>query len=100
MLLAIWLWTCDGLSITRRINFGSGSTPIFGSLTHNPWVVLQTVSRERLQSVTADPNFQKLLVDLQREKAAVAEGGHVVSKSTPELRYLRGGLFLDGVYAE
>lgn len=37
-------------------------------LTHNPWVVLQTVSREKLQTVIADPEFQKLLVDLQREK--------------------------------
>ena len=36
--------------------------------THNPWVVLQTASRERLQSVTADPNFQKLLTDLHRGK--------------------------------
>ena len=35
--------------------------PDLWDLTHNPWVVLQTVSRERLQSVTADPNFQKLL---------------------------------------
>ncbi len=42
--------------------------PDLWELTHNPWVVLQTVSRERLESVTADPNFQKLLVDLQREK--------------------------------
>ena len=43
--------------------------PDLWELTHNPWVVLQTVSRERLQSVTADANFQTLLVDLQREKA-------------------------------
>ena len=36
--------------------------------THNPWVILQTISREKLRSVTADPNFQKLVVDLHREK--------------------------------
>jgi len=45
--------------------------PELWDLTHNPWVVLQTVSRERLQSVTADPNFRKLLADLHREKATV-----------------------------
>ena len=45
--------------------------PELWDLTHNPWVVLQTVSRERLQSVTADPNFRKLLADLHREKAMV-----------------------------
>ena len=32
--------------------------PELWELTHNPWVVLQTVSREKLRSVTADPNFQ------------------------------------------
>ena len=31
--------------------------PELWDLTHNPWVVLQTVSRERLQSVTTDPEF-------------------------------------------
>jgi starch phosphorylase len=50
--------------------------PELWELTHNPWVVLQTVSREKLQSVTADPNFQKLLTDLQQEKTRdeVSEG--------------------------
>jgi glycogen phosphorylase len=43
--------------------------PELWDLTHNPWVVLQTASREKLQSVTADPGFQKLLTDLQQEKA-------------------------------
>ena len=42
--------------------------PELWELTHNPWVVLQTVSREKLQSVTANPDFQKLLTDLQEEK--------------------------------
>ena len=42
--------------------------PELWELTHNPWVVLQTVSRETLQSVTADPNFQKLLNDLQQAR--------------------------------
>ena len=42
--------------------------PELWELTHNPWVVLQTVSRERLQSVTADASFQKLLANLQEQK--------------------------------
>src|ERR1700730_17354404 len=36
--------------------------------THNPWVVLQTVSRERLQAVTTEPEFQNLLADINRER--------------------------------
>jgi starch phosphorylase len=41
--------------------------PELWDLTHNPWIVLQTVSRERLQSVTAQPDFQVLLTDLHSE---------------------------------
>jgi starch phosphorylase len=33
-------------------------------LTHNPWVVLQTVSRDRMASVLADPVFRKDVDDL------------------------------------
>jgi starch phosphorylase len=44
--------------------------------THNPWVVLQTVSRERLQAVTTEPEFQKLLAEVNRErKAAIRQEG-------------------------
>jgi starch phosphorylase len=44
--------------------------PDLWELTNNPWLVLQTISREKLQSVTADPNFQALLMDLENEKKA------------------------------
>jgi starch phosphorylase len=42
--------------------------PELWELTHNPWVVLQTMSRERLQAVTTEPEFQNLLADLNRER--------------------------------
>jgi glycogen phosphorylase len=42
--------------------------PELWELTHNPWVVLQTASRERLESVTADANFRRLLTDLHLGK--------------------------------
>src|SRR5271166_4046557 len=57
--------------------------PALWELTHNPWVVLQTVSRERLQSVTADPDFQKLLADLHREKKAAEESGGWFQEAHP-----------------
>ena len=47
--------------------------PELWELTHNPWVLLQTVSREKLRSVTADLRFQKLLADLHREKTLAEE---------------------------
>ncbi len=42
--------------------------PELWDLSHNPWVVLQTVSRQRLQSVTTEPEFKTLLAELHREK--------------------------------
>jgi starch phosphorylase len=44
--------------------------PELWGLTHNPWLVLQTVSRERLQAVIAEPKFQKLLADVNSEREA------------------------------
>ena len=42
--------------------------PVLWGLTRNPWVVLQTVSRERLQCVSADPAFRKIVDDLVRTR--------------------------------
>src|SRR5215471_15947009 len=47
--------------------------PELWELTHNPWAVLQTASRERLQAVTADPEFQSLVANLQRERQTAEE---------------------------
>ena len=57
--------------------------PELWDLTHNPWVILQTVSRDKLQSVTADPAFQRLLTDLHRENALAKESGAWFQKAYP-----------------
>ncbi|MDN5836717.1 MAG: alpha-glucan family phosphorylase, partial [Nitrosospira sp.] len=45
-------------------------------LTHNPWVVLQTVSREKLEDVFADPAFRKSVGDLvQAQRDATSAPG-------------------------
>jgi len=38
--------------------------PVLWKLTHNPWVVLQTVSRDKLREVMADGAFRKNVEDL------------------------------------
>ena len=50
--------------------------PELWELTHNPWIILQTISQEKLQSVAGDADFQTLVADLHREKQAAerAEG--------------------------
>ncbi len=45
--------------------------PELWDLTHNPWVILQTVSQEKLRSVKGDPDFQELLAQVHRKKRTV-----------------------------
>jgi starch phosphorylase len=47
--------------------------PVLWGLTHNPWAVLQTVSREKLQRVLADPAFRKDIDDLVQARRDAAE---------------------------
>jgi starch phosphorylase len=42
--------------------------PVLWNLTHNPWLVLQTVSRDRLERVAADPEFRQLADDVVRDR--------------------------------
>jgi starch phosphorylase len=58
--------------------------PELWDLTHNPWIVLQTASRQKLQTVTADPNFQKLLADLHREKRRLEQSEGWFQKAHPD----------------
>ena len=42
-------------------------------LTHNPWVILQTASRDQVEKVLADPSFRKKLDDLVSVKKMETE---------------------------
>ena len=48
---------CAGRGITPPMSCGGNSTPRCGTPTHNPWVVLQTVSKDKLQKVLANARF-------------------------------------------
>lgn len=52
--------------------------------THNPWIVLQTASRQRLQSVTTDPGFQKLVAQLHREREEAEKPDAWFQKAYPK----------------
>ncbi|MGB8436403.1 MAG: alpha-glucan family phosphorylase, partial [Burkholderiales bacterium] len=47
--------------------------PVLWELTHNPWGVLQTVSRDRIERMLADPAFRKCIDDLVRARRRAAE---------------------------
>ncbi len=49
--------------------------PALWEFTHNPWVVLQTVSRERLQRVLAEPTFRTDVDDLLQARRRAAQAG-------------------------
>jgi starch phosphorylase len=50
-----WSWSHSTDEIWKRLD------PELWSLTHNPWMVLQTVSRDKLQSLSADSTFRQLV---------------------------------------
>jgi starch phosphorylase len=47
--------------------------PVLWELTQNPWVVLQTVSREKLVGVLADPAFRNNIDELVQARRDAAE---------------------------
>jgi starch phosphorylase len=58
--------------------------PVLWELTQNPWVVLQTVSREKLQRVLADPAFRKNANDLVRARRDAAEARAWFQQTYPQ----------------
>ncbi|MCL5278747.1 MAG: alpha-glucan family phosphorylase [Planctomycetes bacterium] len=62
-----WSWNHAADELWRQLD------PDLWGLTHNPWGVLQTVSRDRLQHMLADPVFHKnvdALVQAKNDAAA------------------------------
>jgi glycogen phosphorylase len=57
-----WSWNHATDEVWRQLD------PTLWELTQNPWVVLQTVSRDQLKRVLADPAFRKNIDDLLRAK--------------------------------
>ncbi|PYU17943.1 MAG: DUF3417 domain-containing protein [Acidobacteria bacterium] len=57
--------------------------PELWDLTHNPWVVLQTVSQQRLQAATTEPEFQKLLADVNRERKSAEQSAGWFQQAHP-----------------
>ena len=58
--------------------------PELWALTQNPWVVLQTVSREKLQEVLADPAFRKNVDDLVQARRDAAEAPAWFQQTYPQ----------------
>lgn len=48
-----WSWNHATDNVWRQLE------PAVWGMTHNPWVMLQTVSRDKLESRLAEPGFRK-----------------------------------------
>ena len=62
-----WYWNHSADEIWKQLD------PTLWELTYNAWVVLQTVSRDRLRSAFGDPTFRKKVDDLLRASRQAAE---------------------------
>ena len=62
-----WSWNHEADEVWQQLD------PGLWDLTHNAWVVLQTVSRERLESASADPSFRKKVDHLVRARRNAAK---------------------------
>jgi starch phosphorylase len=62
-----WSWNHCADEVWRLLD------PALWGLTQNPWVVLQSVSRDQLVRMLADPAFRKKVDDLLRTKQQEAE---------------------------
>jgi starch phosphorylase len=73
-----WSWSHATDEVWRQLD------PALWELTQNPWVVLQTVSKDKLQRVLADPAFRKNIDDLLRAKRQAAETPAWFQKNHPQ----------------
>ena len=73
-----WTWNHSMDELWRRLD------PALWALTYHPSVVLQSVSRERLASVLADPDFCRLLERLVQEKRQAEAEDRWFQKKHPQ----------------
>ena len=62
-----WSWNHYADELWRQLD------PDLWKITQNPWVILQTVSRDQMQRVLADPEFRKKVDALVKARRRAAE---------------------------
>jgi glycogen phosphorylase len=62
-----WYWNHSADEVWHQLD------PVLWKLTYNPWVVLQTISKDRLHRALDDPAFRKKVDDLLRAKKQESE---------------------------
>jgi starch phosphorylase len=73
-----WSWNHVTDPVWRQLD------PVLWEFTHNPWIVLQTVSREKLQRVLAESAFRKNVDDLVQGSRDAAQASAWFQKNHPQ----------------
>ena len=73
-----WSWNHAADEIWRQLD------PQLWDLTHNPWGVLQTVSRDHIAKLLADPDYRTLLDTLVKTKREAAESPAWFQQTYPD----------------
>jgi starch phosphorylase len=73
-----WSWNHATDEVWRQLD------PELWEITHNPWVVLQTVSRDRIERVWADPVFRKNVDGLVRTRRQAVEAPAWFQQNHPQ----------------
>jgi starch phosphorylase len=73
-----WSWNHWADEVWREL------APELWEFTHNPWVVLQTVSRDWMERVSADPAFRKKVDALVQAKRQAAEAPAWFQQTYPQ----------------
>ena len=75
-----WSWNHSADELWGKLD------PELWELTQNPWVVLQTVSQEKLQAASADPAFRRRVDELLREQREEKEATAWFQQAYPNSR--------------
>jgi glycogen phosphorylase len=72
-----WSWNHAADELWRRLDPDSWES------AHNPWLILQTVSRSRVQSALADPEFKNSIEVVVQERRDATGGTVMVPRKFP-----------------
>src|ERR1700726_4303991 len=73
-----WTWNHSTDQLWKTLD------PELWDLTHNPWVVLQTVSRRKLETLAEDPSFRQMLKTMSEARLAEHEKQRWFHKTYPD----------------
>jgi starch phosphorylase len=82
-----WSWNHAADEVWRQLD------PDLWDLTHSPWGVLQTVSRDQIERVLADPGMRERIDDLVQAKRQAGEAPAWFQQTHPQSRSIRVAYF-------